>query len=311
MLTMVQKTGRLEAMLAHCTLCPRACGVDRTAGKLGACRVGAEAVVASAGPHFGEEPVLVGGGGSGTIFFAGCNLDCVFCQNHDISHPGFEGRLRSRKRGGSAGREPDPAESGGHRVKPEQIAELALRLQRGGCENINFVTPTHVSHAVAEAIAIARSRGLAVPVVYNCGGYESVETLRLLDGLIEIYMPDFKWADAAAGRKFSGVADYPAVATAALAEMFRQVGPLALDERGVATRGVLVRHLVMPADLARSREVIDIVARTGPGCAINVMGQYHPAFRAGEFPDVLARPTRQEIESLRAHAAAAGLLAVH
>jgi len=275
----------LREMIRGCTLCPRRCGVDRTAGQLGACGVAEAAVVASAGPHFGEEPVLVGAGGSGTIVFCGCNLGCVFCQNYDISHS-VDGR-------------PCP---------PAKIAALAVGLERRGCENINFVTPTHVAHAVAEAIEIARSQGRTVPIVYNCGGYESLEVLKLLDGLIEIYMPDFKYASADAGRKYSGVPDYPAAAERALAEMFRQVGPLELDGRGVATRGVLVRHLVMPGDIALSREVIDIVSRTAPACTINVMAQYRPAGRAAEFPELAARPAAAEVESLRDRATDAGLM---
>ena len=166
--TMPRNIVRLERIIRDCTLCPRRCRVDRTAGEVGACRIGREAVVASAEPHFGEEPVLVGRGGSGTIFFAGCNLDCVFCQNYDISHS-TEGTCSS----------------------PERIAEIACGLAEMGCENINFVTPTHVAHAVARAVRIARSRGMKLPVVYNCGGYESVETLELLAGLVEMYMPDF------------------------------------------------------------------------------------------------------------------------
>jgi putative pyruvate formate lyase activating enzyme len=264
---------RLRERIAPCTLCPRACSVDRSAGRVGACRIGAEAVVASAGPHFGEEPVLVGR-----------NLHCVFCQNADISHS-------------NEGRE----------MLPGQIASVALRLQGGGCENVNFVTPTHVAHALAEAIVLARAAGLTVPIVYNCGGYESVETLDLLAGLVEIYMPDFKYADADAGRKYSGAPDYPAVAAAALAEMYRQVGPLETDGRGVARRGLLVRHLVMPGDLARSREVIDIVARTAPGAALNVMAQYRPCFRAKEYPELCRRPRLEEVRDLQAAADARGL----
>ena len=275
---------RLQERIAPCTLCPRRCSVDRRAGEVGAGRIGAEPVVASAGPHFGEEPVLVGRGGSGTIFLSGCNLDCVFCQNADISHS-----------------------ADGRWLSPEEIAALALRLARGGCENINFVTPTHVAHALAEAIVRARSAGLAVPIVYNCGGYECVETLALLEGLVEIYMPDFKYADAEAGRKYSGVPDYPAVATAALAEMYRQVGPLQTDGRRVATRGVLVRHLVLPGDLAAGREVIETVARTAPGCALNVMAQYRPCFRAGDYPELCRRPSPGEIHALQELADTRGL----
>ena len=276
---------RLRECIRNCRLCPRACGVDRTAGEIGACRIGAEAIVVSAGPHFGEEPMLVGLGGSGTIFFAGCNLDCVFCQNCDISH-GRSGRPTS----------------------PDELAGMMLELVDDGCENVNFVTPTHVSHAVAEAIVIARAKGLTAPTVYNCGGYESVETLTCLEGLIDIYMPDFKWADAAAGETYSGVVDYPSIAEAALAEMHRQVGSIEFDRRNVATRGVLVRHLVMPNDLARSEDVLATIARAAPGCAINVMGQYRPAFRAGEFPELMATPSAQEVADLRRHATRLGLV---
>jgi putative pyruvate formate lyase activating enzyme len=277
----------LREMIRGCRLCPRRCGVDRAAAEVGACRIGREAVVASSGPHFGEEPVLVGRGGSGTIFFAGCNLDCVFCQNSDLSHS-----------------------DEGQRVAPAALAAMALGLERRGCENINVVTPTHVSHAVAEAIVLGREQGLAVPVVYNCGGYESVETLRLLEGLVEIYMPDFKWADADAGRQYSGVPDYPAVAEAALAEMYRQVGPLELDDRGVAARGVLVRHLVMPGNLARSHKVIDAVARAAPGSTINVMAQYRPCYRAAKFPELLARVRPADVAELQDYAASCGLVGV-
>jgi putative pyruvate formate lyase activating enzyme len=279
--------GRLQEIIRRCALCPRRCGVDRSAGPVGTCGIGAEAVVASAGPDFGEEPVLVGKGGSGTIFFSGCSLDCVFCQNDDISH-GVSGRKAS----------------------PAQIAAMALRLAGTGCVNINFVTPTHVAHAVAQAIALIREGGCTVPVVYNCGGYEPVDVLRLLDGLVEIFMPDFKWADADAGKKYSGVSDYPVVATASLAEMYRQVGTLKTNSNGVATVGMLVRHLVMPGDLAHSRDVIDTVARIAPGCAINVMGQYHPAYRAGEFPELMAPVPLRTIEELREYAASRGLVRV-
>jgi len=271
-------------MIIDCTLCPRPCGVDRTAGEIGACGAGPEAVVASAGPHFGEEPQLVGAGGSGTIFLAGCNLHCAFCQNSDISR-----------------------HLSGHVMSPQQIAELAVGLAARGCANINFVSPSHVAHAVAAAIVIARVGGLDVPIVYNCGGYESVETLELLDGLIDIYMPDFKYASAEAGRKYSGVDDYPSIAATALAEMYRQAGPLATDASGVATSGVLVRHLVMPGDICHSRQVIDTVAEIAPNCTINVMGQYRPAYRAEEYPELVTRPDAGEVLSLQAHARNVGL----
>lgn len=278
---------RAKSMLSPCVVCPRRCGVDRLGGKAGFCRTGALPHVASVGPHFGEEPVLVGAGGSGTIFFQRCNLDCVFCQNYDISHW-----------------------DGGAEATADELASIMLSLQQRGCSNVNFVTPTHVAPQILVAIIIARREGLTVPTVYNCGGYESVEMLGFLEGHIDIYVPDFKYASAAPGRKYSGVADYPQVARDALAEMYRQVGPLTLNERGLAVRGVLVRHLVLPADLADSAKVIDIVAETAPGCGINVMGQYRPCYRAGEFPELQALPSRAEIARLREYAVKQGLMRV-
>ncbi len=284
---MTKNIASLKQMLRRCRMCPRACGVDRTAGEKGACGIGTEAVVASDGAHWGEEPVLVGNRGSGTIFLSGCNLHCVFCQNFDISH-----------------------NDRGLKVTPDELAQVAMSLQSDGCANVNFVTPTHLAHAVAEAIHIARRQGLEVPVVYNCGGYESTETLGLLEGLVEIYMPDFKYADPDAGKKYCGVDDYPSVATVALARMYRQVGPLVVGEDGLAERGLLVRHLVMPSDAADSRRVIDIVSENAPTCAINVMGQWRPAYRAGEFAELTQPVSRQTVNSLRHYATQRGLVRV-
>ena len=271
-------------MLSPCRACPRACRVDRLAGEKGACRTGALPRVASAGAHFGEEPVLGGMGGSGTIFFLGCNLNCVFCQNYDISQS-----------------------DGGVEVSPRELAELMLGMQQRACSNVNLVTPTHVAPQAMEAIEIARGQGLHLPIVYNCGGYESVEMLALLEGFVDIYMPDFKYASPEAARKYSGAEDYPQVARGALAEMYRQVGPLSLDERGVAGRGVMVRHLVLPMDIAGSERVIEMIAEAAPGCGINVMGQYRPCYRASEFPELLQTPAEGEIRRLRRCAETAGL----
>jgi len=247
-----------------------------------------QAVVVSAGPHFGEEAALVGPGGSGTIFFAGCNLDCVFCQNHQISHP---------HNLSAAGRE----------VSPAQLASLALGLQGRRCANVNFVTPTHVAHAVAEAVVLARRRGLTIPVVYNCGGYESVETLQRLEGLVDIYMPDLKYSDAEAGLKYSGVPDYPAVAEAALEEMHRQVGPLVLGDDHLAARGILVRHLVMPDDLSGGQGALPIIARVAPGAGVHIMGQYRPTYRAVEHRELVGSAPPGVVRSLRRRAAELGL----
>lgn len=278
-----------QALLRSCRLCPRQCKVDRTAGQRGFCGVGAAAVVASAGPHFGEEPCLVGRGGSGTIFLAGCNLGCAFCQNEDIS--------------GTA----DGAET-----PPEDLVREMLALEARGCENVNFVTPTHVMPALLEAVVGARRQGLRVPIVWNCGGYESLEALRLLEGLIEIYMPDFKFSLSSSAERYCQAPDYPARAGAAIGEMHRQVGDLVI-EGGVARRGLLVRHLVMPGGTAESREILEFLASVSPRTCVNVMGQYRPASEVAR-PDgrryyaEIARPVAPaELAEVRAHALGLGL----
>ena len=273
-----------EELLESCELCPRKCKVNRLAGEVGFCRIGSKAVVASAGPHFGEEGLLVGRGGSGTIFLAGCNLGCVFCQNYDISHS-----------------------AQGRAVGPEQMADLMLGLEARGCENINFVTPTHVSVQVAMAIGLARKSGLKAPIVYNCGGYELVRTLRGLEGLVDIYMPDFKFADGKVADRFCRAVDYPQIARAGLKEMHRQVGDLEIVD-GLARRGLLVRHLVLPEGLAGSREVLDFLAGEISGDTyVNVMGQYRPCYRAEEFSGIKRMPRRQEIVEAQEYARSLGL----
>jgi len=276
----------LRAMLRSCTLCPRDCGVDRTAGERGTCGVGAEAVVASAGPHFGEESCLVGRGGSGTIFLGGCNLRCVFCQNFDISH--------------------FPA--GAERM-PRDIARLMLCLQAEGCENINFVTPSHVTHALAEAIVEARRDGLAVPVVWNSSAYEKVEVLRRLEGLVNIYMPDFKFSRPETAGRYCAAPDYPEVARAAIREMHRQVGDLEVIG-GLARRGLLVRHLVMPGGEEESREILDFLVSLSANTFVNVMGQYRPAARVrpgGTWDEIARRPAAEAVAEVRRYAARVGL----
>lgn len=236
------------------------------------------------GPHFGEESVLVGGGGSGTIFFAGCNLGCVFCQNFDISH-----------------------NRAGRKTTIEQLAEAMLGLQEYGCSNINFVTPTHVVAAITAAIELARDAGLKLPTVYNTGGYDSVETLRLLEGFVDIYMPDMKYSDSKVAEELSAAPDYPDVNFAAIKEMHRQVGNLQVQE-GLATRGLLVRHLVLPDNLAGSFEVIDFLAeQISSKTTINVMDQYRPCYKASLHPTINRRPTYKEIESVRQYAIQKGL----
>jgi len=279
-----KKIAAARSMLSPCRVCPRDCGVDRPAGELGTCGIAAEAVVSSAGPHFGEEPPLVGRRGSGTLFFAGCNLLCIFCQNHDISH----------------GRRGTPS-------TPGEIAEIMGLLERRGCHNVNFVTPTHVMPQLLEAVVAARDKGLRVPVVWNCGGYESLEALRFLEGHVEIYMPDAKFADASTAARLARAPDYPDVMRAALREMHRQVGDLVI-EHGVARRGLLVRHLVMPGCADETRAVIDFLAdEISPDTYVNVMGQYRPEYHARADPVVGRFPTHEEIESAREHARKRGL----
>jgi putative pyruvate formate lyase activating enzyme len=255
---LAERARKAQALLRRCVVCPRNCRVDRATGELGVCHTGALARVASYGPHFGEEAPLVGRGGSGTIFFAGCNLACVFCQNHDISQP-----------------EHDRPE---WEATSEQIARMMLSLQATGCENINFVSPSHVVPQILAALAVAAMDGLRLPLVYNSGGYDSLHTLRLLDGVVDIYMPDLKYGDDRVGRPLSGVHDYVARNRAAVLEMHRQVGDLQVDERGVAYRGLLVRHLVLPGGLAGTAVVARFLAgEVSLDTYVNVMDQYHPA----------------------------------
>jgi len=267
-----------------CTLCPRECKVNRRDGQTGFCGIGDIPAISSVGPHFGEESVLVGGGGSGTIFFAGCNLGCVFCQNYDISHHRH-----------------------GHKITIEQLAQSMLELQYSGCCNINFVTPTHVVPVIIAALELARKEGLTVPTVYNTGGYDSVETLKLLEGFVDIYMPDMKYADAKVAEELSAAPDYPLINRDAVKEMHRQVGDLK-NEKGVATRGLLVRHLVLPENLAGSIGIIDFLAeQISPKTTINVMGQYRPCYKASSHPAINRRPTIKEIRSIRQYAIQKGL----
>ncbi len=262
------------ALLKECKLCPRQCGVDRTAGETGVCRIGRYARVSSYFPHHGEEDCLRGWNGSGTIFFSWCNLRCVFCQNSDISHDG-----------------------GGVEVGPERLARMMLHLQSLGCHNINLVTPSHVVAQVLEALVLAVEGGLRLPVVYNTSAYDSPEALRLLDGVVDIYMPDFKIWDASIARRYLTAQDYPDVARRAILEMHRQVGVLKFDEYGIARRGVLVRHLVMPDDIAGTEQILRFLAeQVAPDTYVNIMAQYHPAGRVTpqRYPEINRRITAQE-----------------
>jgi len=271
--------------LRACDLCPRLCGVDRVTGECGFCRTGRRAVLASACPHFGEEAPLVGTGGSGTVFFAECNLRCRFCQNWDLSWEG-------------AGREAGLPE----------LARAFLHLERRGCHNVNLVTPSHVVPQILAAVASAARQGFSVPLVYNTSAYDAVETLRLLDGVMDLYMPDLKWVSPDVGERLAGAADYGEVARAAVREMHRQVGDLVVDDRGIAVRGLLVRHLVMPGGVADTREVMEFLAReVSPNTYVNVMAQYHPVGDAQRLPPLDRRPTRAEHAEAVALARAAGL----
>lgn len=272
-------------IISDCTLCPRECHVDRTAGMQGFCRTGDLPFVSSWGPHFGEERPLVGSNGSGTVFFGNCNLGCIFCQNYSISHLGE-----------------------GSEISCDRLAGIMISLQNRGCHNINLVTPTHQVAAIMKAIKTASEKGLNVPIVYNCGGYEAVETLRLLDGIVDIYMPDFKYAGSEHAAKYSDAGDYPEKAREAIREMHRQVGDLLVDEQGIALRGLLVRHLVLPGDIAGTSEVVTFIAEEiSRNTYINIMDQYHPCYKAFDHPPLDRRITKREYEQAVQAALQAGL----
>ncbi|MCX8155959.1 MAG: radical SAM protein [Verrucomicrobiae bacterium] len=281
------------AALAACRLCPRQCGVNRLHNERGRCGLGRLAVVASAFPHLGEEDCLRGWRGSGTLFFTGCNLHCVFCQNYDISHHPL----------------------GGAPLNPSQLANLMLELQAAGCHNLNWVTPSHLAPQLLEALALAAERGLSLPIVYNSSGYDAVETLRWFEGVVDIYLPDFKFWDPAVADRLAQAPDYPAVARAAVKEMHRQVGDLVLDDHGLARRGLLVRHLVMPHNLAGTAALAQWLAREiSPHTRLNLMAQYHPAGRVATpqgaqlYPELTRRITPAEFHQACAAARHAGLL---
>jgi putative pyruvate formate lyase activating enzyme len=272
-------------IIRNCTLCPRECRVDRLNGKLGICQTSDKAMVSSYNPHFGEETPLVGRHGSGTIFFTHCNLLCTFCQNYEISHEG-EGSM----------------------VSDQKLAAMMLGLQKMGCHNINFVTPTHVVPQILGALEIAIDRGLSIPLVYNSGGYDRVSTLRLLEGLFDIYMPDFKFWDSEVAEKTCQAPDYPQVAREALIEMHRQVGDLVIDEEGIARKGLLVRHLVLPEKLAGTREIMRFIATEISGNTyVNVMPQYRPCGRAWEIKGLSRSLTGAEFEEALAEAESEGI----
>jgi putative pyruvate formate lyase activating enzyme len=278
---------RVESAYEHlqaCDFCGRECHVDRFS-ELGSCRTGVDPVVSSFGPHLGEEDPLRGYQGSGTIFFAWCNLNCQYCQNYDISQLGY-----------------------GDEVQPEELAKMMLSLQARACHNINLVSPTHTVAPILTAVLIAAQAGLHLPLVWNTGGYDSLAALALLDGVVDIYMPDMKYADAETARRYSKVKEYPEVNQAAVKEMHRQVGDLTMDERGIAQRGLLVRHLVLPEGLAGTAEIARFLAEeVSRDTYINVMDQYRPCYKANELPPLNRSITRAEYQEAVQQARAAGL----
>jgi len=272
--------------LQDCDLCARYCHVNRLQGIEGAvCRTGARARVHSFGPHHGEEQPLRGRHGSGTIFFSWCNLRCVFCQNWEISQKGL-----------------------GREVEPEELAAMMLSLQAQGCHNINLVSPSHVVAQIVAAVGIAATQGLRLPLVYNSGGYDSPEALALLDGIVDIYMPDMKYGDSKLARRYSKVRDYVEINRAAVREMHRQVGDLVLDDRGLAQRGLLVRHLVLPGNIAGTEQVLAFLAHEiSPHSYLNLMDQYYPCYRAADYPALQRRLSTEEYRRTLALAARFGL----
>jgi putative pyruvate formate lyase activating enzyme len=283
---LAKRASQLYSIYRSCQLCPRKCGVDRTKGEKGFCSSASRAKVFSAHPHFGEERPLVGRGGSGTIFFSNCNLLCIFCQNWEINHRGD-----------------------GPYVSDDAIGDLMIGLQSSGCHNINLVTPTHILPNIIGGLRYAIARGLRVPLVYNCGGYEPVEMIKLLDGIVDIYLPDFKYTDGAMAEKYSsGARDYPERAAAAIEEMHRQVGELVVDEKGIALRGLIVRHLVMPYNIAGTDKFVQFVAtKLTRSTYVNIMGQYRPEYKAKQIPELSRRITGAEYAQAMRWAKEAGL----
>jgi putative pyruvate formate lyase activating enzyme len=277
-ITLKEKADLCKDQLKKCSLCPRRCGANRLQGATGRCRSGARLRVASVSVHRDEEPPVSGSGGSGTVFLAGCGLHCIFCQNLPLSHFNT-----------------------GADMEPGELARRMLAVQARGVHNINVVTGTHFVPQILEALAIAVDMGLSVPIVWNTSGYETIETLRLLEGVVDIYLADYKFASARAARAIASAPDYPRVARAALIEMARQVGPLAVDGDDIAVSGLIVRHLVLPGDLSGTARVIDFVARRLPrGTALSLMSQYTPYGAASRHPVLRRRLWKKEYrEALR------------
>jgi putative pyruvate formate lyase activating enzyme len=266
-------------LLSPCEVCPRKCGVNRLKGEKGFCRSGEEVIVSSYNAHFGEEPPLVGNFGSGTIFFTNCNLKCVYCQNYPISQLG-----------------------NGNKVSLSELAKIMLALQKRKCHNINLVTPTHFVPQILKSLKSAIKMGLLIPIVYNTSGYESVKTLKLLDGIVDIYLPDARYADNKIAQKYSSAPGYFEIMKKALKEMYRQVGDLVTDKIGIARSGLIVRHLVLPEGLSGTKKIMHFIAREiSPHTYISLMAQYFPAYQASQFPPLSRRIDKEEYrEALQA-----------
>lgn len=268
---LVEKIDHLHHMLGRCELCPRKCRVNRFENELGYCQSGKELMVSSYGPHFGEEKVLVGISGSGTIFLTGCNLLCVYCQNYTISHLKI-----------------------GNLMSEEQVSDLMVTLQRRGCRNINLVTPTHFAPQLVKSIGLAVKQGLNIPIVWNCSGYENVDIIRLLEGIIDIYMPDIKYGNVRSAKKFSNAPTYFNVCKEAITEMYRQVGDLKINEAGFAYQGVLIRHLLLPENLAGTERVLRFARKLSKNAYLNIMDQYRPEGTAYNYPELRRRVSSTE-----------------
>jgi putative pyruvate formate lyase activating enzyme len=283
--TLDERAKELEERLCSCTLCPRQCRVDRLSGATGFCKAPAELLISSVFAHYGEEAPLVGVGGSGTIFLTHCNLKCVFCQNYEISMGGD-----------------------GTPFTPKKLAAAMLELQRRGCHNINFVTPTHYVPQILKALSLAIDAGLSVPLVYNCGGYESLDVIRALDGIVDIYMPDIKFLIPDLAKRYCNAPDYPEVVREVIHEMQRQAGDLVTDENGIARRGLVIRHLVMPSLAENTREVLSFIRHEiSQDAFVNIMAQYHPCYQALEYQEIARRPTMKEYAEAVEYARKLGL----
>jgi len=278
---------RLTGQLSSCVCCPRECKVDRLEGKVGYCKVSADIQISNSCLHFGEEPPISGTKGSGTIFFVGCNLRCVFCQNFQISQEFHQHPIRT--------------------LTVDELSSEMLRLQSDGAHNVNFVSPSHMIFQMADAIIAAKNKGLTIPIVYNSNGYDSVDALRQIRGLVDIYLPDIKYLDNELGKRFSGVNDYADVVMGILQEMLGQVGHLEIDDNGIATRGILVRHLVLPSFLDNSKKCLQTLAGISPNTFVSIMSQYSPQYKACDYPQVNRTLTTEEYDKITDFALDLGL----